>query len=55
MCKVTVFTIHALATVALVGAGCYIFLNESGRLGKVKRECYNKMMDVKDEIKRKMK
>ncbi len=55
MCKATVFAIHTLAAFALVGASCYIFLNESGHLGKVKRECYNKMMDVKDEIKRKMK
>lgn len=55
MCKVALISIHVLATVALVGAGCYIYLNEAGRLDKVKRQTYNKMMDLKEDIKRKIK
>ena len=55
MCKTSLIAIHVLAFAALAGAGCYIYLNETDRLGKIKRNCYNKMMDVKDELKRKMK
>lgn len=49
------FLIHVVAATALVVEGCYIYLNETGRLNKVKRECYNKVMDIKDDIKRNMK
>lgn len=46
--------IHVIAVSALVAAGTYIYLNETGRLEKVKRQCYNKVMDIKDEIKDKL-
>ncbi len=49
------FLIHVVAATALLTAGCYIYLNETDRLNKVKRDCYNKVMDIKDDIKRNMK
>jgi hypothetical protein len=55
MSKVSMFVLHSVATFCLLSAGCYIVLNETGRLDKVKRDAYNKVMDVKDDIKRKMK
>lgn len=55
MCKVSMFLIHVVAATALLTAGCYIYLNETDRLNKVKRDCYNKVMDIKDDIKRNMK
>ena len=39
MCKVSMFLINVVAATALVVEGCYIYLNETGRLNKVKREC----------------
>ena len=42
--------IHIIAVGALIGAATYIYLNETGRLEQVKRKCYNKVMDIKDEI-----
>ena len=32
----------------------YIYLNETGKLSKVKRECSNKVMDIKDDLKEKL-
>lgn len=55
MCKLSHVAIHTLAAAVLLGAGYYIYLNEVGQLDKVKRKCYNKVMDVKDDLKRKMK
>ena len=55
MCKMALISIHVIAAMALASAGCYIYLNETGRLDKVKRNCYNKVMDLKDDIKRKTK
>ena len=54
MCKTSLFMLHVVAASALVCAGCYIYLNETGKLGKVKKECYNKVMDIKDDIKNKL-
>lgn len=54
MCKTTWCFIHLMAFTALAGTTCYIVLNETGKLDKVKRDCYNKMMDIKDDLRKKM-
>lgn len=54
MCKTTWCCIHFLALTAIAGMTCYIVLNETGKLEKVKRDCYNKIMDLKDDITNKM-
>lgn len=54
MCKTTMFCIHALAVGMLMTAATYIYLNETGKLSKVKRECSNKVMDIKDDLKEKL-
>lgn len=51
MCK---DTLCMVLVGAMVGAVAYIVLNETGKLEKVKRQCYNKVMDIKDEIKDKL-
>ena len=53
MCKTTWCFIHLMAFTALAGTTCYIVLNETGKLDKVKRDCYNKMMDIKDDLRKK--
>lgn len=50
MCKASLFLLHAAAFSALAFSTCYIYLNETNRLGKVKRQCYNKIMDIKDDL-----
>lgn len=52
MCKETLCMVMV---VAMVGAVTYIALNETGKLDKVKRQCYNKVMDFKDDIKENLK
>ena len=54
MCTSSMVCIHVIAVGALIGAATYIYLNETGRLEKVKSQCYNKMMDIKDDIKDKL-
>ena len=54
MCNSSVVCIHVLAIGALICATTYIYLNETGKLNSVKRQCYNKVMDIKDEIKDKL-
>lgn len=54
MCKTSMFCIHALAVGMLMGAAAYIYLNETGKLEKVKRSCSNKVMDIKDDLKQKL-
>ena len=54
MCKATLCFVHIIAISALATASCYIVLNETGKLDKVKRDCYNKMMDLKDDLRKKM-
>lgn len=55
MCKTTWVCIHALAIASLGMAAYYIVLNETGKLEKVKRKCYNKFMDMKEDFVKKMK
>ena len=46
--------VHVIAVGALMAAATYIYLNETGKLDRVKSQCYNKMMDLKDELKNKL-
>lgn len=50
MCKTTWCCIHLLAVTTIASMTCYIILNETGKLEKVKRDCYNKMMNIKEDI-----
>ena len=54
MCKTSLFLLHVVAASAMAIAGCYIYLNETGKLTKVKRQCYDKVMEIKDDIKSKI-
>ena len=47
-------TLCMLMTAAMAGAITYIVLNETGKLDKLKRQCYNKVMDIKDDLKEKL-
>ena len=42
-----------LSGMVMMGAA-YIILNETGKLEKIKAECYNKVMNLKDDIKSKL-
>lgn len=55
MCKATWICIHTLAVGAIGLATYYIVLNETGNLDRVKRKCYNKFMDIKEDINKKLK
>lgn len=55
MCKTSWFLLHSIAALSIATAACYIYLNETDQLEKVKRQCYNKTMDMKDRIKKKLK
>ena len=55
MCKTSIFFIHFIGISALVGLSTYVYLNETGNLNKVKRKCFSKMMDIKDDFKKSLK
>ena len=55
MCQFSKTIICTMTIMALACASAYIYLNETDQLNRVKRQCYNKVMDVKDEIKKKIK
>lgn len=46
--------IHMLALSLLIGSFAYIYLNETGKLEKVKNKCMDKVMDVKEDLKEKL-
>ena len=54
ICKDTFFTIHAIAVTLLAGSIAYIYLNETNKLDKVKRQCMDKAMDIKEDLKEKL-
>ena len=43
--------IHVLGVAVLLTAGCYIYLNETNQLNKVKRTCLKAVNEVKEDIK----
>lgn len=51
MYKGSMICIHMLGLAALVGAGVYIYLNETKQLNRIKRTCQNKVNEVKEDIK----
>lgn len=54
MCKTMVCT-YLLSFTLLAGSMAYIYLNETGNLEKVKRKCKNKVLDLKDDVMKKVK
>ena len=54
MCSDKMITVHILGLMAIVSSFAYIYLNETGKLNKVKRQCMDKAMDIKEDIKEKL-
>lgn len=51
MCKTSMVCIHIIGVAALTAAACYIYLNETNQLNRVKRTCFKKVNEVKEDIK----
>ena len=47
MCKTSMVCIHIIGVAALTAAACYIYLNETNQLNRVKRTCFKKVNEVK--------
>ena len=54
MCQCKTFTIHAIGIGALMASFAYIYLNETGKLNKIKRLCMNKAQNIKEDLKEKL-
>ena len=55
MCKTSVFIVHFIGVATLITLSAYVCLNETGKLNQVKRQCFGKMMELKDDIKNTLK